>query len=67
MQLTGLDHLGELLPQPGELLVDRAPVGLDLGLAGTADEAQSAALAFEVGPGAHEAGALVGQSRHLHL
>jgi hypothetical protein len=67
VQLAGLDHLGELFAQPGELFVDGAPVGLDLGLAGAADEAEPAALAFEVGPGPHQPGALVAERGHFHL
>ncbi len=67
VQLAGLDDLVQLPAQPHQLVVDGPPVGLDLGLAGAADEAEPAALALKVGPGAHQPGALVAERRHLDL
>ena len=62
-----LDHLLKLPPQPGKLFVDSPPVGFNLGFAGAADKAKPAALPFQVGPGTHQAGPLIGQRGHLDL
>ncbi len=52
-------YLIELLLQAFDLFLQLTPVGLDLRFAGTAEEACTAALAFEVGPRANQAPALV--------
>ena len=67
MQSAGPPHLLQLVLQPDDAFADQPPVGLDLRLAGAAEEAEAAALAFQVGPGPHQAGALVVQMRQLHL
>ena len=67
VQFAGLHDLVQLTPQLGHLLIDGAAVGLDLRLARTAHKAKATALPFQVGPGAHQTGPLIGQRRQFDL
>ena len=67
VQAAGAAHLLQLLLQPHDAVADQPPVGLDLGFAGAAEEAEAAALPLQMGPGPHQAGALIVEMRQLDL
>ena len=67
LQAARAAHLGQLALELDDAVGEQPPVGLDLGLAGAAHDAEAAALALQVGPGADQARALVVQPRQLDL
>lgn len=67
MKSTRSLHLLKFAPDLGHAVPDQPPVGLDLRLARTAKEAETAALAFKVGPASDEAARLIIEMRKLHL
>ncbi len=67
MQPARTPHLLQVALEAHDALADQAPVGLDLGLAGSAQEAEAAALPLEMGPRPHQSAALILQMRELDL
>ena len=65
--MPGALDVAEVAFETGYSLADEAAVGFDLGFPGTAQEPETAALAFQVGPRAHQARTLIRQRRQLHL
>ena len=60
-------HLVELAADLGHPIADQAPVGLDLGFTGTAEEAEAAALPLKVGPAPYQPSGLIIEMRELDL
>ena len=67
VQVAGAPHGFQLALQPDDPVLQHAPVGLDLGFAGAAQEAGAAALALQVGPAPHQPALLVIEMGKLHL
>ncbi len=67
VQVAGATHLLQFLLQPADLLLQLPPVRLDLGLAGATQEAETATLALQMGPGPDEAGFLVVEVGEIDL
>ncbi len=60
-------HLLDFILEPDDAVADQAAIGLDLGFAGAAHETKTAALPFQMGPGPHQARALIVQMRQFDL
>ena len=67
VELAGPLHALQFALDLGDALGDQPAVGLDLGLAGTAEKAEAAALALQMGPGPHQAAALIIEMGELDL
>ncbi len=67
MQPPGALDLFQLGLDPADPLLDDAAIGFELRFPGTAEKAESAALALQVGPGAHQPALLVGEMGMLDL
>ena len=57
----------QFLAQLGHAIPDQAPVGLNLGLAGTSEETEAATLPFKVGPAPHQPALLIIEMRQFDL
>src|SRR6185437_4744718 len=67
MERAGALHGIELALQMGDAIGNEAAVDFELAFARAAEEAEAAALPFQMRPGTHQARALIGQRRELDL
>src|SRR3990170_842686 len=67
MQPAGLADMFQLLADDVDALADDAAVSLDLGLAGTAEKAEAAALPLKVRPGPDQPAFLIDEMGELDL
>ena len=67
VQFAGFANPVQLAFQADDLVINGATVRFDLRLAGATHESKTTALAFKVGPGPHQPGALIRQRRQFHL
>ncbi len=67
MQVARAAHHLQLALQLDDLVLQDAPVGLDLRFAGAAQKAAAAALALQMGPASDETPALIFEMRQLDL
>src|SRR5271170_7962178 len=67
MQSARAFHLLQFLADLEDTFADQAAIGFDLCFTRTTQEAEAAALAFQVGPASDETAALIGEMRKLDL
>ena len=67
MQFACLYDTIQLLLQADDLIVNRPSIAFDLGFAGASDKTETAALTFQMGPGADKAGALIAECGQFNL
>ena len=67
VQFARAPHGLDVALQLDDAIADEPAIRLDLGFAGTAEEAEAAALPLEVGPGPHQARPLIGERGQFDL
>ena len=67
MQGAGTPHLVKVLANSKDAVADQPPVQFQLRFAGSAQKAEAAPLALQMGPGANQPRPLIGQRRQFNL